>query len=90
MKREMYLYCTGQANRGLLAASLNVGSVAAGMAAGVSVGAGVGVGSAVSAVAAGGSGATWDASTCGRTIQAVTLTPTTTAQSASAPAPRRR
>ena len=29
----MYLYCTGQANRGLLAASFNVGSAAAGMAA---------------------------------------------------------
>ena len=88
MKREMYLYCTGQANRGLLAASFNVGSAAAGMMAGASVGAGVGA--AVSAVAAGGSGAAWAASTCGRTMQAVTLTPTATAQSASAPAPRRR
>ena len=64
-----------------MAASFNVGSAAAGMMAGVSVGAGVGVGSAVSAVAAGGSGAAWDASTCGRTMQAVTLTPTATAQS---------
>ena len=35
-------------------------------------GAVAGVGSAVSAVAAGGSGAAWAASTCGRTMQAVT------------------
>ena len=57
--------------------------------AGTLVGAGAGVGSAVSAVA-GGAAVAGASSTCGRTMQAVTLNPTTAAQTANAPAPKRR
>ena len=87
-KREIYLYLTGQRKRGLFAASLNVGRAAAATA-GTLVGAGAGVGSAVSAVA-GGAAVAGASSTCGRTMQAVTLNPTTAAQTANAPAPKRR